>query len=162
MGKTGRMVLSIVVILVLYGVVNLVLVGGQTLLHKDDNERMEVLKGDMTEMEGLKEVTEAWLNDREYELNELMTESEELGAYIDQMEIEFPDGIPEDLYGEYIDAIDEYNVVVEEMASLNAEFEDEQGLYEEQLDAYNAAVEEYNELAEEAGSMWVLIPGFKK
>jgi septation ring formation regulator EzrA len=160
-GKAGRIFLTIFGIVVIYGLLNLVLVGAQTWMHKDENARLDYLEKQIQELEEGTTGKEDWLMERRDELEKMYNRGEELALYLDDLTASYPDGFPEDVYQEFLAADEEYQALTAEYEELYAEFEDERQRYDDALETYNTVSDEYEDLAEEV-SMWVLIPGFKK
>ncbi|QTL49972.1 hypothetical protein [Priestia aryabhattai] len=148
LSRPVRIIATLVIVGLVYGIVNLVLVGGQKLWHHDDEVKLEkyetVLKEQKNEIDGYTT-----------ELEDLKSQAEDLKEQITGYETDYPYGIPEELYADYEQMVDEYNSLADDYDVKSQEYSDE-------IDSYNDKVEEANALAEEVGSTWYVVPVGKK
>ncbi|QLC85420.1 hypothetical protein [Priestia megaterium] len=143
-----RIVATLVIAGLAFGIVNLVLVGGQKLWHHDDEVKLEKYETALKEQK-------SEINDYTTELEDLKSQAEDLEEQINGYETDYPYGIPEELYADYEQMVDEYNSLVDDYDVKSQEYSDE-------IDSYNDKVEEANALAEEVGSTWYVVPVGKK
>ncbi|PGK51841.1 hypothetical protein CN918_29045 [Priestia megaterium] len=139
---------SIAGVILIYIIVNAILIGVQNMSHSDEKAQLEKYKTE------LKEEKEDILSAEE-ELKAVQAKAESLKEEVDGYEIDYPQGIPEELYGDYEMLVDEYNGLVDEFDTMNIDYED-------QIEGYNKKVETANDLAEEVGSTWYIVPVGKK
>lgn len=143
-----RIVVTLIVIGLVYGIVNLFLVGGQKLWHHDDEVKLEKYETALKEQKND-------IDDYETALEDLQSQAQDLKDQINSYETDYPYGIPEELYADYEQMVDEYNSLADDYDVKSQEYSDE-------IDSYNDKVEEANALAEEVGSTWYVVPVGKK
>ena len=131
------------IVIILFGVVNLLLLEGQSLYHRGDSQRLKQM--------------ENWLDERQTQLKNKEKELKSLNSQIEKLDtllINYKQKI--DRGGTHL--IDSYNAKVDEYNDLldkyNSKLKDyKMGVYE-----YNSKVREVNKLSEETGTRWYIIP----
>ncbi|MEH7683645.1 hypothetical protein, partial [Priestia megaterium] len=148
LSRPVRIIATLVIVGLVYGIVNLVLFGGQKLWHHDDEVKLEKYETALKEQK-------SDIDDYETELENLKSQAEDLELQIKGFEMDYPEGIPEEMYEDYELMVDEYNSLADDYDGKAQEYSDE-------IDSYNDKVEEANALAEEVGSTWYVVPVGKK
>lgn len=127
-------VVGILAIIVIYAIINFAIVGGQKLMDRDENKRLDVLK---TEIEqGEKQIKSLE--------SELANFEEELADIENELESETDEHTYNELVDSYNGSLDVYNSKYDH--------------YIVELDEYNAKVDEANELSEKIGGTWYILP----
>lgn len=127
-------VVSVLLLIVAYGVINLFIVGGQKLMDRDENKRIEILKTEI-------EQSDKRIKSLENELTLLEDELADIKSNADSE-------TDEDAYNELADS---YN------GSLDI-YNSKYDLYEAEIADYNTKVDEANELSEKIGGTWYILP----
>lgn len=144
MKRIPSVVVSIIVVAIIYGLINLVLVGGQKVWHHDDEAKLDELKVELKDLKASIGGYEDLLTEID---GELTGSKEEVDSY----ESDFPEGIPEEYYEDYTSAVNGYN---EQLDTYNIEYDK----YSSEIDSYNEKVEEANAVSEDIGSTWYVVP----
>jgi chromosome segregation ATPase len=143
---------------VAYVALNVALVGGHVLKHRDDRaslkaladqletERIEIerLEGQLTLLEGSLEQTEVGLG--------------RLGRWIESIESQYPRGIPSIRYEEYTSTVGRYNTMIQDYNETLASYQELQPEYSARIDTFNVHAEEANALAEKIGNVPNALP----
>lgn len=129
--------LSIVAIIIVYGLINLLLLGGQSAFKSEDEKRFESLKSQIESEKALLDSQDARITSEENDLLQLKQRMDSYKAFGN--------------VGEYNHLVDQYNV---QLASYTADIDN----YNSKLPAFNSKVEEANNLAKSVGSTWYLVP----
>lgn len=129
--KIGGGLIGIVII---YGIINLVLVGGQEALHSGDKKKLDQMKIELDA--GLKEITSL-----EFQINALDSDLQTLKNQIDST-----------------DDIDDKNVLIDRYNSNLPAYKISYDKYSTKLISYNLEVNNANELAKKIGSTYYLLP----
>jgi len=134
-------ILGLVALVAVYGVMNLVLVGGQYVWYYADNQKLE-----------------ARLQQMEKDLAGSASQIEAVKAGIKAVEKANPRGIPEDKYAAYSRSVRYHNELVEAHNQKVAEQQVVHGDYSSRVDQFNGLVEEANSLAKKIGGTWYVVP----
>lgn len=135
--KIKGWIISIVVLILAYGAINLVLVGGQNAIKGEDQTRFDTLKSQLESEKILLEQQEAVINSDEERLLDIQAEMDSYEA--------------QGLTGAYNSLVDTHNALLD---SIEVSIND----YNSKLPSFNARVDEANKLAESIGSTWYLVP----
>lgn len=135
LGKLPGWLRGLVLLVVLYGVGNLMLVGGQKLWHHDDQVKLDNIKTSLAS-ENTK------INNLEAELKTLEIKIKRSESYINNVGQNSND---------YNSLVDEHNAKI---ANYNVIYNE----YKRGIDQYNLHVNEANELAKSIGSTWYVVP----
>ncbi|MBD1382413.1 hypothetical protein [Metabacillus arenae] len=160
--KIGLSIISILAIIVFYGAVNGGLIGVQNVFKKEEIAELDLLEEELLEEESVIQEQEDYLVDLENEISGIESEMEEIESIIDSYESDYPDGLPEEEYQDYLDTIDNYNSLLQDYESLMRDYDSEYATYLDSIDFFNEKVVEAEGLAEEVGSTWVILPVGKK
>ena len=156
--RMGGWVIGLAAIALVFGAINLVLVGGQWLWHHGDQAKLDLLKTELNSETTTISGVEAKLDGLKNEIREADEKGRKLKEWIDSVEQEFSAGIPEYLFATYKKAVKLFNESAakhnESLSAYNAVY---QG-YSAQIDAHNRKVEQANTLAKSVGSTWYLVP----
>jgi hypothetical protein len=129
-------VVGVVAIAIVYGLINLVLVGGQKVWHSGDQKKL-------TQIQSI-------LDDEKKDLDRIEGELTSKNANLDKLEI--------DLKANKNGNIDRYNKLVDEynmkLGAYNQQYDD----YKKRITSYNDKVNEANSIAKKIGSTWYVVP----
>lgn len=127
-------IVGIIFIALVYGIINFVFVGAQSLYHSKDNAKLEVIKSDLDEklknirnQEGILKAQENFL-DKTKRTIDITTDVDD-----------------------HNNLVDKYNV---EISLYRANY----SRYSQDLESYNLNVNEANKLAKEVGTTWYVVP----
>lgn len=126
--------IGLLAVAVLYGVINLILVGGQHLWHGEERSNLKTI--------------EAELKVGEREINKLEQGLTAILSHLEEIERKMEGDI----------SVAEYNDLVDKLNSDIDLYTSNYRKYEYKISAYNKKVEEANELAEKIGSTWYVVP----
>lgn len=133
--KLKGLVFGLIGIVVLYGVVNFVLVGGRKLWHRGDQAKLDTLKTSLAS-------ENSRIDSLETQLKSLEADIRKSESYINSI----------DQYSsDYNNLVDQYNAKISRYNSLYSD-------YENSINQYNTHVNEANELAKKIGSTWYIVP----
>lgn len=153
-----RWIIGLLGIAVVYGAVNLVLVGAQKMWHHRDQIRFDQIKQQLNVEQPKIEQIKSDLRNIENTLDQSEVEMTNLRKQIESVEAKYPDGIPAALYNDYSHTIEQHNVRV---SSYNVTLGQYNVLYEDytvRIAQYNSQVEEVNALAKKIGTTWYVVP----
>jgi hypothetical protein len=127
-------IVGLIFIALVYGIVNFVFVGAQSLYHSKDNAKLEFIKSDLDEK--LKIIKQQEDNLRTQE------------SFLDKTKKTINITTDTD---DHNNLVDKYNV---ELALYKANY----SRYSQDLESYNLKVNEANKLAEKVGTTWYVVP----
>lgn len=189
--ETGRTKLSspaikVVMFVLIFGVGNLLLVGGQKIAHWKDQSRLDEIhrqldaeKGEIDRLEGQLKTSDSMLSGLEADLDaqearirDVRSTIDGLSAEIDAVERGSAGGVPSSLYARYSQMVDDHNRLVDQqklmVAKYNRDAQQYNGLlsrfqadsktYDDKIEHYNAQVNEGNGLARTIGTTWFIVP----
>lgn len=157
-GKALGWIVGLVFLAVVYGVINVVFVGGQKLWHHADQKKLDSIKIELDFKRGALEQAEAKLQGLVAEMHRVDAESEIYRVNIDQVERSYPKGIPSEIYGSYKLSVSRYNELSGEHNSALRTYNMLYENYSGQLEVYNQAVNEANSISKKIGSTWYVVP----
>ncbi len=153
-----RAVASLVGVVVVYGVVNLFLVGGQELYHHGDKMAFDSLKQILeTERASIRraetelQAISSAINSGESEINRLKTG-------LIAIEGRYPGGIPSAVYTAYSRDVDRHNALARSYNASLARYKTLYAGYSAQVNRFNTMVDQANALANRVGSTWYIVP----
>jgi len=186
LGSLPKTIIGIVVFVLIFGVGNLALVGGQKAMHWRDQSRLDDIRRRLdTEKVGIDQLEarlrnadaslsalEADLDAQENEIRSTGSRIGALSADIDAVEGRYASGVPSTVYSQYSQMVDEHNALVERRKLLVrrfnesvdrfntdlARFQADSKVYDDKISAYNSRVSEANGLATSIGSTWIVVP----
>lgn len=125
---------SLLLIVIVYGVINLVLVGGQEIIHHGDKVNLDKI--------------EAELNNQKKDIERMELEIKAKLNFLDmtKKQIDSTTNVVE-----HNRLVDKYNLELPSYNSLNKQ-------YSQKIDEYNMKVNEANNLSKEIGSTWYVVP----
>lgn len=127
----------IIGLILIFGVINLVLWGGQELYYRKDTQEINRI--------------EKLLDQEKIEITKLQSRINSLSTEIDSKQAEL------DRY-ENTGMIDSYNTGVDSYNSLLDEYKSKVDVYNDKLIEYNRNIEQVNILIQKSSSRWYLIP----
>ena len=92
-----------------FGALNLVLVGGQWLWHYGDQTKLDLLKTELDSERTAIDGIESKLSALKVEMQEADEKGKEIKSWIISIEYDFSSGIPPDQYGAYKRAVQKHN-----------------------------------------------------
>ena len=186
LGSLPKTIIGIVVLVLIFGVGNLAVVGGQKAMHWRDQSRLDDIRRRLdTEKVGIDQLEarlrnadaslsalEADLDAQENEIRSTESRIGALSADIDAVEGRYASGVPSTVYSQYSQMVDEHNALVERRKLLVrrfneaidrfntdlARFQADSKVYDDKISAYNSRVSEANGLATSIGSTWIVVP----
>ncbi len=149
----------ILISLLLFGILNAVLVGGQWLLSLPDTFRISAIEKEISAVQ--KEITEIKIELQP--LTAALRKDEgvllELEAEIESITAKYPGGsLPPRIYENYSVKAEKYNLLVEEYTITLSKYKQLQEAYNTKIEQHNSLVSEQNSLAQKQDNIWVLIP----
>ncbi len=151
-------VVSIIGIVVVFGAINLLSIGGHRIWHHNDQEKLDGLKSQIDLMKQDLGRQEAQMKGLDAQISRSQEAIDRTKPILQRYENSYPDGIPEDQYGQYCRELGQYNGWVQNknvlVAQYNAIYQD----YGGRVDRCNAAITEANATAKEIGGPWYVIP----
>lgn len=135
--KVKAGIISVVVVIIFYAVLNAVLVGGQKAVHHGDEEKFNSLKTQVETEQASLNTESTGIDSEEAQLVEMRNR---INGY------------------EASGAYDAHDSLVDPYNSLRNKYLSDVAAYNSKLPAYNAKVEEVNKLAESVGSTWYVVP----
>lgn len=137
MNRLKGWIISIVGLIIVYGLLNLVLGGAQDLWHKGDTDKLQVI--------------ETYLKNSKLEIDALEQSLAESGTELESKETEL------NSYKENGDT-DLYNAGVDDFNALLSSYKTDLQKYNSLITTYNQKIEEGNELIKKTGSRWYVVP----
>ncbi len=145
-------------VLLVYGVINLVLVGGQNALHAGDQARLDEIKKQLEVEKTQISSLEANLSSLGQTLDSYEARISDLKSHIRAIEVSYPNGAPSAVYADYQRMLAEHNSMIAPYNSNLSQFKAMYADYSSRVDRYNTKVDEANALAKKIGSTWVVVP----
>lgn len=128
---------SIISVVLIYGILNLILWGGQELYYYEDTREINQI--------------EKWLEEEKQKIFLLEQKIDSQSIEIEQEENKLTDLENRRLTTLYNSNVDSYNYLLEG-------YENDFDIYDEKIAKYNNKVNRFNELIKKSGSRWYLIP----
>ena len=141
-----------------YGLINLLLVGGQSMMHRADRAALDSLKQVLAADSAQLALLERAFYLRVDQLKSLESEIEVLDTWIKGVERRNPRGIPEMIYPQYVSRVARHNELVTEFNLRLDEHKVRSAKYSAGVDRYNSLIDSANVIAERAGTTWYLVP----
>lgn len=145
-------------LLLIYGAINLVLVGGQKALHAGDQTRLDEIMKQL-------EVEKVQINSLVNELTALGRTLDDSDARISDLdsrllaiEKNYPGGAPSALYGDYTRMLNERNALVDPHNANLSRYKTAYADYSSRIAKYKSLVDEGEALSKKIGSTWVIVP----
>ena len=158
MQRVPSWIIRLLGVIVVYGLLNVILVGGHWLWHYKDNKRRDQVKAQLGFERPRIQAIQIRLEGLTRNLDESKTQIEGLESEIHSTEGANPLGIPENIYDSYSRTVQYHNALVTEhnqkVIQQNLLYED----YSSRINQYNALVEEGNSLGKKIGGTWYVIP----
>ncbi len=132
---------SVIAIVLVFGLFNLIIVGGQKAFSSGDEARFNTLKSE--------------IESEKVTLDAKSTQIDSMGVDLDAMESRLKSY---EAAGQRL----AYNSIVNPYNNALAAYRAEAEAYNASLPAYNAKVDEANELAKSVGSTWYIVPGGRR
>jgi hypothetical protein len=151
-------VIALLGIATLFGVVNLIVWGGQKLWHYSDQKRLDEIQ-QVLEIERLKlDQLEATLKKLHHSLDEKETTLKQLDSTIDDLAAKNPNGLSGAEYDGYMLLIENYNKNAPLYNDSLKYYDSLHHNYLLDIGAYNSKVKEANVLANKIGTTWYVVP----
>lgn len=138
-GGIPPFIMSILSLIIMFGVLNGVIYGGQEIYYWNDVKKCELMEVELKDLEIEVNKIEDFINFRKTKVDR-----------INQLEKEIKQGLSKD-YTKYKQMIDEYN-------SNMSRYKKSMDEYDNLIVKYNKITREYNDLAKSAYSRWWLLP----
>lgn len=149
----------ILITLLLFGIVNAILVGGQWLLSIPDTLRLSAIEKEIATIQ--EEVTqlEIKLKPIADTMKKQKAEMSQLETEIKTIESKYPGGsLPPRIYEDYSAKVDRHNRLAEEYNTDWDKYKPLQEGYSAKVDRYNSLVAEGKSLAQKHSKIWVWVP----
>ena len=149
----------IITTLLLFGVVNAILVGGQWLSSLPDTLRISAIEKEITAIQ--EEVTrlEIELKLLAETMKKQKAEMSQLETEIKTIESKYPGGsLPPRIYEDYSAKVDRHNRLAKEYNNLLTKYQTLYKDYDAKLRRQTSLVEEGKSLAQKRSRIWVLVP----
>jgi flagellar biosynthesis chaperone FliJ len=153
-----RGIVSLAGIIVVYGVINLVFVGGQKLWHHSDHAKFDLLKAQLESEKLAISNAEARLQGFEDEMTRMEAQIESLESRIESTDRRYPSGVPSEIYASYNGSVSQYNELVDQHNSLLQNYNTLYPVYAARVDAYNEKVKKANIISKNIGGTWIIVP----
>lgn len=155
----GKSVLAFVGVLVAgYVGVNAVMIGGHLWRHREDRATLKTLAARLETEQTRIAAMEQELTGLERTLGETETNSLRLREWIEDVEAQYPRGIPGAMYDEYTSVVDRYNGLIRDYNQTAARIQSLQPQYTAAVDSFNVEVEQANALVRTIGNIPHLLP----
>lgn len=158
MSKIISFIISIIVIILLYVLVNFLLVGGQNLYKKDDVNKFETLKKEIKSEEIALKIKENELETMQVRINILKDSMNQIKTEVNVIESKYPSGVPSEIYSHYKYQVNNYNNKAREFNDILEKFNPIYEEYLDDLESTNSKINEANILSKEIGGTWYVIP----
>lgn len=155
----GKSVLAFVGVIVAgYVGVNVFMIGGHLWRHREDRATLKTLAARLeTEQARIGQMEEE-LTSLEQSLGDAETSSARLREWIEDVEAQYPRGIPGGMYDEYTSVVDRYNNLIRDFNQTAARIQSLQPQYSAAVDSFNLEVERANALVRTIGDIPHLLP----
>lgn len=155
----GKSVLAFVGVIVAgYVGVNAFMIGGHLWRHREDRATLKILAARLETEQARIAQLERELTSLEQSLGDTETSSARLREWIEDVEAQYPRGIPGGMYDEYTSVVDRYNGLIRDYNQTAARIQSLQPQYSAAVDSFNLEVEQANALMREIGDIPHLLP----
>jgi uncharacterized protein YoxC len=159
MGNGSARVTGFISLVAVYGIVNLVLYGGQEMYHASDKRAYEALSQVM-------EQRKADIQGKRSQIQALEASIEERGSQIDRLKAELRSieqqygsiGAPTSVYVRYEGMIAEVNGLIKQIKPMIERHSQLVDSFNAEVDGYNNQIPQLNDLSHRAFDRWILIP----
>ncbi len=143
----GKSVLALVGVVVAgYVGVNAFMIGGHLWRHREDRATLKTLAARLETEQARITAMEEELTGLERSLGETETNSLRLREWIEDVETQYPRGIPAAMYDEYTTVVERYNGLIRDYNQTAARIQSLQPQYTAAVDTFNLEVERANAL----------------
>jgi uncharacterized protein involved in exopolysaccharide biosynthesis len=152
------MLVFVGVVVVGYVGVNAVMIGGHLVRHREDRATLKTVAARLETEQTRITALEQELSGLERTLGETETNSLRLREWIEDVEAQYPRGIPAGMYDEYTSVVERYNGLIRDYNQAAARLQALQPQYAAAVDSFNLEVERANALVRTIGDIPHLLP----
>ncbi|MDH3291408.1 MAG: hypothetical protein OEO20_09665 [Gemmatimonadota bacterium] len=158
MSRTKSLLVIVGVAIAGYVGVNAFMIGGHLVRHREDRSALKALAVRLEAEQSRIAALEQELANLERTLGETERNSQRLREWIEDVEAQYPRGIPAGMYDEYTSVVDRYNGLIRDYNQTATQLQALQSQYAATVDSFNLQVEQANALVRKIGDIPHLLP----